>query len=123
MSDGERIVLALLENGRAPDWSAAEQFAASFTFEQLEELLESPATLGFHEFGAGVERVREELRADLALLRDALAHGHDELARFETHGLIVYAAADDSQSNALFLAMDRLRWSGTLAAAGFDVPR
>jgi hypothetical protein len=76
------------------------------------------STLGFHEFGAGVERVREELRADLALLRDALAHGHEELARFEAHGLIVYAAADDSASNAPFLATDRLRWSGTLAAAG-----
>ena len=70
-----------------------------------------------------MERVREELRADLALVRDALAHGHDELARFETRGLIVFAAAEGSEPDALFLALDRLRWSGTLAAAGFDVPR
>ena len=40
MSAGESIVLALLENGRAPDWSTAQRFAAAFTFEQLEEVLD-----------------------------------------------------------------------------------
>ena len=122
MSAEERIVLAIVAPERAPDWPAGRAHVESFTFGQLEELLESPATFDFHEFGVGLERVKEGLMADLTLVREAIESGHEELARFETYGLTVYAAFDEVPDGSLFAVVDRLRWSGTLEAAGFDVP-
>lgn len=122
MSANHRVVLAVIEADRSPDWAAGEAFVDAYVFEQLEELLDSPATLSFHEFGAGLERVRQELREDVALLRVALASGHDDLATFTTHGLTVYASYEDTPAGDLFLALSRLRWSGALAALGFDLP-
>jgi hypothetical protein len=114
-----RLALAAIDANAQPSWGSGEAFAAAFSNEQLADYLEAPLPLGFYELGVGLERIRNGLRSDLDLFRRAVERRDPRLARLGLGDRAVYATSADQAGN-LFAAIERLRWSGVLAAAGFE---
>jgi hypothetical protein len=114
------VLIAVAPAGRPVDWAAAEAFVSGLDDGELFALLDTPAPLEPSELGAGLEPVRAQLRADVAAVREAAARRNAGLTVVRTAAGVVYAPWP-APENPLFRALERLRWSGALGAAGLDL--
>jgi hypothetical protein len=113
-------LLAVAAAERSVDWAAADAFVARLSDSELFALLDSPMPLEAYALGAGLEPLREQLRADVTAVCEAAARPGSGLTLVHAAASTVFAPWP-APENPVFRAFDRLRWSGALAAAGLDL--
>ena len=126
MSASLLLNVVMIAADRKPDWDAVRAVITALGDDRVEDfkdISESDDETGEPQ-GLTPQEMRDLLNADIELLADAMAHGHQELVILNVKDVLIYLAGGTSYGDypgELMLAMERLELAGSLRAGGMNL--